>query len=146
MQVEWQELETYLREIYRGNPYVLWLGMQIERLAPKEVTLRLPIEPDQHTNLYRVAHGGAIASLADTAMGMACATTGSKVVTLDLNVNFIKAAPGGEALTAVGRVLHAGRSTMVAECDIQTGSGVRVALGRGTFFVTGRFVPGEPVV
>lgn len=135
--MEW--LTQYFTNLYDQNPYVNLLGMHIVKLEEGQALLSMLITPDKHTNLYQVAHGGALASLADTAMGIACATTGKQVVTLEMNMNFIKSAIPQSDLRAIGKVIHNGKSTLVAECDIFDQRGVLIAKGRGTFFVTGRF-------
>jgi len=134
---EW--LTQYLSTIYDQNPFVNLLGMRITILDEGQAELSMPIVSDKHTNLYHVAHGGALASLADTVMGIACATTGKKVVTLEMNINFIKSAVPQSAIKAMGRVIHNGQSTMVAEGEIIDSHNTLIAKTRGTFFVTGKF-------
>jgi uncharacterized protein (TIGR00369 family) len=133
-------LKDHLLKAYAQNAFVNLLKMEIVELDTCLSKLSMPVTEGMHTNLYHMAHGGALASLADTAMGMACATTGKKVVTLDMNLNFIRAAECQEALLAVGTVIHDGNKTMVAEADILDGRQNLIAKARGTFFVTGTFL------
>jgi uncharacterized protein (TIGR00369 family) len=60
----------------------------------------------------------------------------ARAMSFDLKLNFIAAARVGEALRATGRVVHAGRRTMVAECRIEGPGGKLVATASGTFAVT----------
>lgn len=138
-----QVLKDYLYHIYKSNPFVSLLNMSIAKLEQGCVTMVMPVEKDRHTNLYHVAHGGALASLADTAMGVACCTTGKKVMTLDMSMNFIRAAQPQAAVSAVGKVVHDGSRTMVAETDIVDGNGGLVLKARGTYFVIGSFLTEE---
>ncbi|MCX7781916.1 MAG: PaaI family thioesterase [Negativicutes bacterium] len=133
------ELKQHLLKIYKHNPFVCLLEMTIEDLAEGMVEFSMPVREDKHTNLFSMAHGGAIASLADTAMGVSCATLNKRMVTLDMNINFIKSAKPGETVRATGRVIHNGSKTMVAECEIRGEEGL-LAKARGTFFVTGKFL------
>lgn len=135
------QLKEHLLQMYDRNPYVHFLNMKIAALEEGRCELAMPVEADKHTNLYNIAHGGALASLADTAMGAACSSLGKKVVTLDLNMNFIAAAAPQPAVRAVGTVVHNGRSSMVAEADIFDGKGALILKSRGTFFVVGTFGP-----
>lgn len=135
--VEW--LIEHLSTIYEDNPYLNLLEMDIVKLDEGYAELSMPIIEDKHTNLYRIAHGGALASLADTIMGVACATLGKKVVTLEMNMNFIKGAVPQAAITGVGKVIHNGKSTMVAEGQILDGENKLIGTSRGTFFVIGQF-------
>lgn len=132
-------LKEYLIKTYTNNPFVNLLGMKIADIAEGKVEITMPVVPAIHTNLYGVAHGGALASLADTAMGIACATLKRRVVTLDLNLNYIKGAAAQPAVKAIGAVAHNGSRTMVAECDIFDQENALLAKSRATFFVIGQF-------
>lgn len=134
---EW--LTAHLSTIYDQNPYIKLLGIQITKLDEGQAELSMPVDADKHTNLYHVAHGGALASLADTVMGIACATTGKKVVTIEMNINFIKSAVPQSKIKAMGRIIHNGNSTMIAEGEIVDSNNTLIAKTRGTFFVTGEF-------
>ncbi|CQR70204.1 Acyl-coenzyme A thioesterase PaaI [Sporomusa ovata DSM 2662] len=131
-------LKDHLHTIYSENPFVTLLQMEIVELDTGKATLFMPIKT-KHTNFYNSAHGGALAALADTAMGMACTTTGKKVVTLDMNLNYIRDIPCQEALTAVGLIIHNGSRTIVATTDIFNNTHQLVVSARATFFVTGTF-------
>lgn len=133
------QLENHLRALYAENPFVTLLQMEIAEMAEGKAILRMPIAA-KHANLYKATHGGAIASLADTAMGMACATTGKKVVTLDMNLNYIRNVPIGDSLTAVANLIHNGSRTMVTETNIYNSENKLVVTARATFFVTGSFL------
>ena len=86
------QLRQRLRNLYDHNPYVALLEMQIIDLQDGRAELAMPVRSDKHTNLYQAAHGGAMASLADIVMGVACATRGIRVVTLEMNINFFRSA------------------------------------------------------
>jgi 1,4-dihydroxy-2-naphthoyl-CoA hydrolase len=135
--IEW--LKNILMTIYDENPYINLLDISIDNLEDGRAELGMPVFAGKHTNLYNIAHGGALASLADTAMGVACATTGKRVVTLDMNMNFIKGAVPQAKLKAVGKVIHNGKSTMIAECEITDSQNELILKARGTFFITGVF-------
>lgn len=134
--MEW--LAKHLLSLYEDNSYVNLLDINIVKLEEGYAELSMPIK-NKHTNLYHVAHGGALASLADTVMGAACGTTGKKVVTLELNINFIKSAVPQLVLMGIGKIIHDGKSTMVAEGQIVDGQNNMIATARGTFFVIGMF-------
>ena len=143
MSSEFSLQEEHLYEIYDRNPYVRFLDMKIVHLEYGCAELTMPVESDKHTNLYNMAHGGALASLADTSMGVACATTGKKVVTLEMNMNFIKGATPQKALRGLAKVVHNGKTTMVAEVDITDEVGDLILKARATFFIVGKFEPGS---
>ncbi|MDT8900884.1 PaaI family thioesterase [Anaeroselena agilis] len=130
-------LKEKLQNLYKRNPFVGLLKMKVEDVKEGEATLSMPIVQAIHGNLFGMAHGGATASLADTAMGLVCISLGKKVVTLDLNINYIYGATDGETVTAVAKVVHNGRQTVVVEAEHRDTAGRLLAKARGTFFVVG---------
>lgn len=136
---DFSTLYGFFQNVYKVNSFVNLLEMKLSHIEPGMAELIMPIDPAKHTNLYSVAHGGALASVADTAMGVACASLGRRVVTLELNMNFIKAPDPGTEVRAVGRVIHNGRKTLVVECDILGSADVLYGKARGTFYVVGQF-------
>jgi uncharacterized protein (TIGR00369 family) len=84
-------------------------------------------------------HGGMISTLADSAMGRsvwALKPGVTRAMSFDLKLTFISTAEVGERLLAVGRVIHAGRRTAVAECRVEGTDGRLVATASATFAVT----------
>ncbi len=130
-------LKEKLHNLYKRNPFVGLLQMKVEDVKEGEAKLSMPIIQSIHGNLYGMAHGGATASLADTAMGLVCVSLGKKVVTLDLNINYIYGAADGETMIAVAKVLHNGQHTVVVEAEHHDTAGRLLAKARGTFFVVG---------
>jgi uncharacterized protein (TIGR00369 family) len=78
-------------------------------------------------------HGGVLASLADIVAHAAIAVrVGRMVPTIDLRVDYLRAAPAGE-LMATGRILIVGRSIGRADVEIVGSEGKIVAVARGAF-------------
>jgi uncharacterized protein (TIGR00369 family) len=120
-------------------PYHNMLDMYITELNEGEAVLVMPIS-EKHLNPMAIVHGGATTSLMDTALGMAAKSLNNKVVTLEMNINFIKPVQFNETLTAKGKVVKAGRSIVVAEAEAYNDKGDKVAIGRGTFYVIDTFI------
>ncbi|WP_082816968.1 PaaI family thioesterase [Anaerosporomusa subterranea] len=133
------KFKEYLVNHYDSNPFVNLLKMSIADVGEGRVEITMPVIHDIHTNLYGVAHGGALASLADTAMGIACATLRKRVVTLELNINYIRGAAVQPAVKAIGVVVHNGSRTIVTECEILDQENALLAKARATFFIIGQF-------
>lgn len=131
--------EDMIKAFYEKNPYVKYLGIELVSLERARVKLAVHIAGDTHVNGYRVAHGGVLMSLADTAMGAACLTVDKKVVTLEMNMNCIKAVPENMMIYAIGQILHDGRHTVVAECEIIDKNGKLYAKSRGSFYIIDKF-------
>jgi uncharacterized protein (TIGR00369 family) len=115
-----------------------WLGLRLVETGEGFATVEMTATEDM-ANHSGFVHGGMISTLADSAMGRSLRTVKPGVVramSFDLKVNFINAAKIGETLRATGRVVHAGRRTMVASCRVEGKDGRLVATASGTFVVT----------
>jgi uncharacterized protein (TIGR00369 family) len=115
-----------------------WLGLTVadtgEGMAVVEMT-----PTDDMANHSGFVHGGMISTLADSAMGRSVRTLKpgvTRAMSFDLKLSFIGAAKIGEKLRATGRVIHAGRRTVVTDCRIEDKDGRLVATGSATFAVT----------
>lgn len=88
-------------------------------------------------NPMGTVHGGAIASLADSALACAVHSTlgaGVGYTSLDLNLHFVKSVPRGR-IVADGRVLHSGGRIATAECKVTTAEGTLLAHGSSTCII-----------
>jgi acyl-CoA thioesterase len=115
-----------------------WLGLQTVETGEGTATVEMKTTEDM-ANHSGFVHGGMISTLADSAMGRSLRTLKPGVVramSFDLKLNFISAAKPGETLRAIGRVVHAGRRTVVTECRVEGPGGKLVATASGTFAVT----------
>lgn len=71
---------------------------------------------DDMLNVHKKIHGGVLFTISDSTAGACAVSLGKKVVTLNANINFIKAV-ANEEIIAKGRVFHKGRSTVVVEVE-----------------------------
>ncbi len=75
---------------------------------------------DRHKQIHHVVHGGVLATLADTAGGFAAflaAPSHSRVVTVEMKMNFLEAVEHGE-IRAEARVIRQGKHFSVVDCDV----------------------------
>ena len=115
-----------------------WLGIELVETGDDSATVQM-VATENMANHSGFVHGGMISALADSAMGRALRTVKPGIVramSFDLKVNFINAAKIGETLRATGRVVHAGRRTMVAHSRIEGRDGRLIATASATFAVT----------
>lgn len=127
---------TVMRQFLPTSPYVTHLGIELVEATPDQATLRLPFR-EQVITIGRTVHGGAIASLIDTA-AMVAAWVGGQVpenlrgTTVSLTVTYL--APGDDVdLTATARALRRGRSLTTVEVDVTRPDGESVARGLVTY-------------
>ncbi|PMY62876.1 MULTISPECIES: PaaI family thioesterase [Pseudomonas] len=111
------------------------LGCRLQRLEVGEADVALTLTP-QLRNRGQKLHGGAIFSLVDIAMGLACSSShgfDQQSATIECKINYIRAVAEGDVLCHA-RVLHPGRRTLVVEADVMQGDKL-VAKAQGTFAV-----------
>ncbi|HEY8855169.1 MAG TPA: PaaI family thioesterase [Candidatus Dormibacteraeota bacterium] len=114
-----------------------WMGFQLVETGDGTAVVDL-IPTDDMANASGFLHGGIISTLADSAMGRSVHTIKPGVVratSFDLKLNFINPAKIGESLRATGKVVHAGRRTVVTECRVEDRNGKLIATASGTFAV-----------
>lgn len=131
-------IENAIIKNYLENQFLDTCDIKIDYVKHGEASLSLEVE-DKHTNIYGAAHGGVLATMMDTAMGMVAGSLGARVVTLNLNVNYINSIYFCDKAVAVAHLVHKGMSTMVLEAQITNTKGDLIAKATGTFFVVGKF-------
>lgn len=86
------------------------LGMSIIDVGPGRATLSMTVQPHM-VNGQRIAHGGFIFALADSAFAFACNSHNEKAVAAQGDITFIKPGKLGDTLVAVAReISRSGRS------------------------------------
>jgi len=75
------------------------LGISIDEVAPGRATARMRLTSDM-TNGHRIAHGGYIFLLADTAFAYACNSYGPVTVAQSCQITYLRPAREGDELIA----------------------------------------------
>lgn len=133
---EHDEIIADLRQRIAASEFHDWIGMELLDARSGEVDVSLDVEP-RHLNLQGLLHGGMIATLADTATGLAVRTKlepGTRHLTVQLDVQFLSAGRPGR-IVAHGRVVRAGRQIAHAEADIVDTEGTLLARAQSTFAI-----------
>ena len=110
-------------------------GIEIETVDDGYAAGRMTLT-DEHSAApgTRVAHGGAVASLADSVgyWAVSSANGGGLTPTVDLRLDYL--APGTDDLVGEAEVVRNGTSVGTVDVLVEReGDGETVALGRGTF-------------
>ncbi|QBD83651.1 PaaI family thioesterase [Ktedonosporobacter rubrisoli] len=125
-----------IRQFLPLSPYVTYLGIQLTTMERDLATLTLPFREPMVT-IGTVVHGGAIASLIDTA-AMVAAWSGAEQQaklrgsTVGLTVSYLAPAQQ-EDIIATARVLRRGRSLVYLDVEVSGASGNPVARGLVTY-------------
>jgi uncharacterized protein (TIGR00369 family) len=120
-------LEMQLK-LAKNTPYYEYLGIEVVEADEGFAKLRLDFK-DHLTHPFGYFHGGAIASLADSAGINAVLTTlndEEKALTLEMKINYLL--PVKDAVVfAEGKVIHKGKKFAVADVDVKSDDGQLVA-------------------
>ena len=102
------------RQFIEAIPHARALGMAYESLGDGKAVISMPYDPrfvgDPTTG---VIHGGAVSALMDTASGAAVMchpTAPASTATLDLRIDYFRAATPGQKITARADCYHVTRS------------------------------------
>jgi uncharacterized protein (TIGR00369 family) len=125
-----------IRQFLPTSPYVGHLGIQLTTMQPGVATLTLPFA-DALVTIRTIVHGGAIASLIDTAAAVAAwsdaeVPTNVRGTTVNLTVTYLAPAEK-EDLQAVARVLRRGRTLVYLDVEVSSASGRAIAKGLVTY-------------
>ena len=100
-------------------PFAKLLGIQLESVVAGQAVLVMPIR-EEHKQNNAIVHGGAIASLIDSAMAFAIIpllAENERTTTVDLTIHYLRPLSEGVA-KATARVVRAGRRIVVVSADV----------------------------
>ena len=115
-------------------PYAGLLGIELENLGSGSATLGIRVRKKLTQN-HGVVHGGAIASLIDSATAFAIITLmapAERVTTVDLTISYLRPVTKGR-LICTAEVLRAGRRILVVSADVFDGDQKLVATALSTY-------------
>ena len=116
-----------------GAPVATLVGFRLTSVESGRATFELEAGPE-HANPMGTLHGGVLCDVADAAMGIAYASTlgdDESFTTLELKINFLRPFRNG-TLTATARVVKAGRTIGLTECDVTDPDGRLIARAMST--------------
>ncbi len=100
-------------------PFAKLLGLQVESVEPGLAVMTLPVREELKQN-HGVVHGGAIASLIDSAMAFAIIpllAEKERTTTVDLTIHYLRPLTEGVARSSA-RVVRAGRRVIVVSAEV----------------------------
>ena len=113
------DFEIRIRASFARQNFMNTLGAQLDRVAPGEIDIRLPIRAGL-SQQHGFVHAGAVAAIADSACGYAAASLApadSGVLAVEFKINLLAPA-AGEYLIARARVVRAGRTLTVCQAEV----------------------------
>ncbi|MDQ2937657.1 MAG: PaaI family thioesterase [Acidobacteriota bacterium] len=115
-------------------PFAQLLAIELQDVASGTATLVLKVRKELTQN-HGVVHGGAIASLIDTATAFAIISVlpqREKVTTVDLTISYLRPVIGGQ-LKAVAKLVRSGRRLFTVSADVFDSDGKLVATALSTY-------------
>jgi uncharacterized protein (TIGR00369 family) len=100
-------------------PFAKLLGIEVDSAEPGHAVLSMKLRDDLMRN-NGIAHGGAIATLIDSAMAiaiMAQLEENERTVTVDLTIHYLRPLSEGTA-RASARVVRAGRRVITVSAEL----------------------------
>jgi acyl-CoA thioesterase len=118
--------------IQMNDPFMQWLGIQVDSTAPGTARARGKVRPE-HLNMHGMAHGGFLYTLADTAFALAANSHDVPAVALSTHMEYLQAGRPGDDVEATAVEVHLGRSTGLYRIDVRSGEKL-LATFTGTVF------------
>jgi uncharacterized protein (TIGR00369 family) len=122
------------RAAFASVPYANFLGLELGEINYDRVSIHLDVREQLKQN-RGVVHGGAIASLIDTASAFAVLTRiepDEHVTTTDLTIHYLRPVTEGR-LIATARIVKGGRRLFVLSIDVTNDSDRLVATAVTTY-------------
>jgi uncharacterized protein (TIGR00369 family) len=127
--------DHYLTMIDKKN-FDHFINPDIIRLEDGLTEVRWLPQPD-HLNRFGAIHGGALAGLIDSVASIASLTKLKRIVTIEMNVSYIKAATISNKILAKGVVIQAGKSLIRTTVELFNEDNQLITRGNLTFFIMG---------
>lgn len=105
------------QELLKQNPFAAILNMELLEVSEGFVKAKIPFQ-DKIQNVYGDFHGGALYSAADTLCGIAAATYGYYVTTVNGTIQYLKAGRNTEYVICEAKVIKPGRNISVVEFQV----------------------------
>jgi len=115
------------------SPMALLIGLRLVDIEPGRARFELDAD-HRHHNPMGTLHGGILCDIADSAMGMAYASTlgeGESFTTLELTINFLRPVRSAH-LIAEGTIVQQGRTAGMTECSVTDENGRLIAKATST--------------
>ncbi|QOZ48951.1 hydroxyphenylacetyl-CoA thioesterase PaaI [Bradyrhizobium sp. CCBAU 53340] len=118
------------------------LGMEIVEIGPGFATLAMTVRPDM-VNGQRIAHGGFIFTLADSAFAFACNSHNERVVAAQGQITFIKPGRLGDRLVAEAREVSRGGRSGIYDVRVSAGDTVIAEFRGHSRVIPGTWLPAQ---
>ncbi len=128
------EQKSKAAKAIKDVPYARLLGFELVDLSANTAKVKLAMR-DELRQPYGVLHGGATASLIDTAMAFAvrtCVPDDVETTTIDLTVHYLRPHSEGEVV-CTAKVERAGQRILTISAEVHNEEGKLIATALSTY-------------
>jgi uncharacterized protein (TIGR00369 family) len=128
--------DALIKRAKTKTPFWSLLDMEVVDVKKGWAKTRIPFA-QKLANANGVAHGGAIFSAADTAVGIALVGLVSRedlITTMEMKINYVKPFDSGEII-AEAKIIHKGSNTAIGDVEVRDSSGSLVAKAVSTYAI-----------
>jgi 1,4-dihydroxy-2-naphthoyl-CoA hydrolase len=121
-------------DVAETTPYLQHLGIELVEISPGRAVMKLPMK-DELRQPYGLLHGGATASLIDTATAFAVVAsigTEDKATTVDLTVHYLRPVID-ETTICTATVVRAGKRLITVSAEVHNEQGKLIATALSTY-------------
>jgi len=122
-------LKTIFDKINSEDTFAKQIGMNLIEIRTGFARATLLIT-DEKVNMYQMAHGGAIFSVADQACEAAGNSFGEPAVALQHSIHFLAAGKSGDLIEATAKVTHRSNRIGLIEFEVKNQEGLLLATGQ----------------
>ncbi len=129
-----EALVRWAGDVFKTISFVQLVGMELVEIQTGEAIVRLKIR-DALRQPHGLLHGGATASVIDTAMAFAVVSVladGEKASTVDLTVHYLRPVFEGE-IVCTARIVRAGKRLLTVSAEVAGGEGKLIATALSTY-------------
>lgn len=127
--VQKEVLKDIFHKVNSEDTFARLIRMKLIEVLPGYARSTLPIT-DETVNIYQMAHGGAIFSVADQACEAAGNSFGEPAVALQHNIHFLAAGKSGDLLEATAKVTNRSNRIGLIEFEVRNQDGLLLAIGQ----------------
>lgn len=126
-------LKSIFDKVNQEDTFSQRIGVKLMELLPGFARAVILIT-DETINIYQMAHGGAIFSVADQACEAAGNSYGEPAVALQQNIHFLAAGKSGDRLEATAKVIHRSNRIGLIEFEVKNQEGSLIAIGQQVIY------------
>ncbi len=128
-----ESLKAIFDKVNSEDTFARLIGMKLVALQVGFARATLTITSDT-VNMYQMAHGGAIWSLADLACEAAGNSLGEPAVALQNSFQFLTAGKAGDVLEATARVVSRSSRVGLIEFEVRNQEGILLTKGQQVIY------------